>query len=63
MPGIEVRDEINYKALLDFWPGLISGFGDAIGATLWKSDHQASVVTFDKRFIKELEQVGATLWS
>ena len=63
MPGIEVRDEINYKVLLDDWPGSFSDFGDAIVATLWKSNHQASVVTFDKKFIKELEQVGATLWS
>jgi len=63
MPGIEVRDEVNYKDLLEDWPGSFSDFGNAIVATLWKYSNQASVVTFDKKFIKELEQVSATLWS
>lgn len=59
MPGIEIRDEVNYKALLDFWPDSISDFGDAVVTCLWKSNRQAAIVTFDKKFIKELEQINA----
>jgi predicted nucleic-acid-binding protein len=61
MPGIEIRDEVNYKALLDDWPNSISDFGDAVIANLWKSNRRATIVTFDKKFIKELDQIGATV--
>lgn len=62
MPGIEVRDEVNYKVLLNYWPDSISDFGDAIVATLWESNRRASIVTFDRKFIKELEQLGTTVY-
>lgn len=61
MPGIEIRDEINFKVLLDYWPNSIADFGDAVVATLWKSNSEASMVTFDKKFIKELQQLGASI--
>jgi len=59
MPGIKTNHEINFKILLDYWPDSISDFGDAVVATLWKMNKQASVMTFDKRFIKELKQISA----
>lgn len=61
MPGIEIRDEIDYKVLLDDWPNSISDFGDAIVASLWKSNRKAFIMTFDKKFIRELETIGAKI--
>lgn len=59
MPGIKIEHEIDFKVLLDYWPNLISDFGDAVVATQWKTNRQASVVTFDKHFIKELKNISA----
>jgi hypothetical protein len=54
MPGIEIRDEVDYKVLLNDWPILISDYGDAVVASLWRANPKAAVVTFDKKFIKEI---------
>jgi predicted nucleic-acid-binding protein len=59
MPGIKINQEIDLKILLEYWPDSISDFGDAVVATQWKKNRQASVVTFDKHFIKELKQIRA----
>jgi predicted nucleic-acid-binding protein len=59
MPGIKIDHEIDFKALLGYWPDSISDFGDAVVATQWKMNRQASVVTFDKQFIKELKNISA----
>ena len=59
MPGIKIDHEIDFKVLLDYWPDSILDFGDAVVATQWKMNRQASVVTFDKRFVKELKQINA----
>lgn len=59
MPGIETKHDIDFTILLDYWPNSISDFGDSVVASLWAKNRQSSVVTFDKRFIKELEQIGA----
>lgn len=63
MPGIEIRTEIDFKILLGIWPKSISDFGDAVVATLWLSNRESSIVTFDKKFTKELEQIGADVFS
>ncbi|MBU0992281.1 MAG: PIN domain-containing protein [Proteobacteria bacterium] len=62
MPGIEIRDDLNYKVVLNDWPAMISDFGDAVVASLWRSIREASIVTFDKKFIKELKQIGAEIY-
>ena len=59
LPGIDVANDINFKSLLAYWPSQISDFGDSVVASLWSENSHASVVTFDKRFIKELQQIGA----
>ena len=63
MPGIETKHDIDFSILLDYWPNSISDFGDGVVASLWAKNRQASVVTFDKRFIRELEQIGALVFS
>ena len=59
MPGVETKHDIDFTILMDFWPNSISDFGDGVVASLWAKNRQSSVVTFDKRFIKELEQIAA----
>ena len=59
MPGIKLDHEIDFTVLLEYWPSSISDFGDAVVATQWKLNRQASVVTFDKQFIKELKNIKA----
>jgi predicted nucleic-acid-binding protein len=59
MPGIYVTHDIDFKILLRYWPSTISDFGDGVVASLWEKHRDASVVTFDKRFIKELKKIGA----
>jgi len=61
MPGIELEHEIDLSILLDFWPESVSDFGDGVVASVWAKHREASVATFDKRFIKELKQIGATV--
>ena len=61
MPGIKIDHEIDFKVLLGYWPNSISDFGDAVVATQWKMNRQASVVTFDKQFIKELKNISAKI--
>jgi len=58
MPGIDITNDIDFKILLDFWPGQISDFGDAVVASLWHANRNAPVVTFDKRFLRELRNLG-----
>jgi predicted nucleic-acid-binding protein len=63
MPGIETKHDIDFSILLDYWPNSISDFGDGVVASLWAKNRQASVVTFDKRFIRELKQIGALVFT
>ncbi len=60
-PDQQADHEINFKTLLGYWPDSISDFGDAVVATQWKMNRQASVVTFDKQFIKELKNISAKI--
>ena len=62
MPRIKIDHEIDFKVLLDLWPNSISDFGDAVVATQWKMNRQASVVTFDKQFTKELKNISAKVF-
>lgn len=61
MPGIEIRHEIDFHVLLNLWPNSIADFGDAVIATLWTAAPKATIVTFDKKFRKELTKIGANV--
>jgi len=58
MPGIDIINDIDFNTLLDFWPSQISDFGDAVVASLWHANRHAPVVTFDRRFLRELKSIG-----
>ena len=61
MPGVELIHDIHFDVLLNFWPERVADFGDAVIATVWASAPKAAVVSFDKKFIKELGRLGATV--
>jgi predicted nucleic-acid-binding protein len=58
MPGVVVVQDIDFSTLLGYWPNAISDFGDAVVASLSVKYRQASLVTFDKRFTKEMKAIG-----
>jgi predicted nucleic-acid-binding protein len=62
-PGIVVLQEIDFEILLDYWPNAISDFGDAVVASLSVNNRQGSIVTFDKRFIKEMNAIGIRIYT
>ncbi|MBI5483680.1 MAG: PIN domain-containing protein [Deltaproteobacteria bacterium] len=58
MPGIEVRQETDFSALLSYWPSKIADFGDALIAATGKSIKGAIIVTFDEKFKSALKKLG-----
>jgi predicted nucleic-acid-binding protein len=63
MPGVTVCHAVDLDMLLSYWPESISDYGDALLAALWHEYPQAIMVTFDKQFIKAMEQIGANIFS
>lgn len=61
MPGIEVIHEINFTAVLSSWPDLIPDFGDAVIASVSKI-RKSVIVTFDRKFAKNLKSLGMNYW-
>lgn len=58
MPGIEIIHEIDFKAVLSFWPDPISDFGDAVIASICKITRRSTIVTFDQKFVKNLKSLS-----
>jgi len=60
LPGVQIIHEVDFDNLLKLWPDLIPDFGDAIVAVVCKSEKDAKVATFDKKFIRSLHAVGVS---
>jgi predicted nucleic-acid-binding protein len=58
MPGIVVIQEVDFNAILSWWPDPIPDFGDAIIAAAGKARSRAMVVTFDRKFATKLKALG-----
>lgn len=58
MPGVEVRQETDFNALLAYWPSKIPDFGDALIAATGKAIKGAAIVTFDEKFKSALKKLG-----
>ena len=61
MPGIEVIHEIDFTAVLSCWPDPIPDFGDAVIASVGKI-RKSAIVTFDRKFAKNLKSLGMNYW-
>ena len=61
MPGIEIIHEIDFNAVLSYWPNPIPDFGDAVIASVGKL-RRSTIVTFDRKFITYLKSLGLNIW-
>ena len=62
MPGVELRQETDFGALLALWPETIADFGDALIASVGKALKGAVIVTFDGKFTSALKQLGLAVY-
>ncbi len=54
MPGVTIVDKTDFEEAFTFWPETFEDFGDAIIAASARSAKGASVITFDRRFMRKL---------
>ncbi len=54
MPGVTIIDKTDLDAVFSLWPEVFDDFGDAIVAACAQSKKGASVITFDRRFMRKL---------
>ncbi len=54
MPGVTIVDKTDFAAVFSLWPEVFDDFGDAIVAACARSTKGASVITFDRRFMRKL---------
>jgi predicted nucleic-acid-binding protein len=62
MPGIELRQETDFKSVLSLWPEHIADFGDAVVASSGMALKGAAIVTFDGKFSSALKTLGLTVY-
>lgn len=55
-PGIMVESYCDLPAILSIWPNKVQDYGDAVLAA-YARDNRVSVITFDKVFQKQLEDI------
>jgi predicted nucleic-acid-binding protein len=55
MPGISIMDKADFSAVFSLWPHTFDVFGDAIVAVCAQATKGASVVTFDRSFMRRLK--------
>jgi len=58
MPGIEIITAVDMSTLLNYWPGRITDYGDAVIAAQCKNSKGSAIATFDKQFRKSIENLG-----
>ena len=61
MPGIDVIHEVDFKAILSWWPDPIPDFGDALIAAVVKTRSGSMMVTFDRKFAANLKALGINI--
>jgi len=54
MPGVRIVDETDFKEVFSLWPEAIDDFGDAMVAICARSTKGATVITFDRQFMRKL---------
>ncbi|MBF0558292.1 MAG: PIN domain-containing protein [Nitrospirae bacterium] len=54
MPGVAIVDKTNFEAIFSLWPEVFDDFGDAVVASCAQATKGASVITFDRRFMRKL---------
>jgi predicted nucleic-acid-binding protein len=57
LPGIKVLNDVDFESVLDFWPDRLPDFGDAIVASVCRSNKGAIAATFDRKLINVLKKL------
>jgi len=57
LPGIKVLNEVDFDSILDFWPNRLPDFGDAIIASVCRSNKGAIAATFDRKLINVFKKL------
>ncbi len=58
MPGVTVIHELDFPNVLSYWPESIPDFGDAVVASVCRSNQPSIIVTFDQKLTKKLNLLG-----
>ncbi len=58
LPGVEMRDAVVWDLVFELWPTSVADFGDAVLATVAKTEHLDALATFDRRFRRSLARLG-----
>jgi len=62
LPGIDIIQDINFNTVFDYWPEVLTDFGDAIVAALCKAHKGSLIVTFDQKLIKQIKTAGLSTY-
>ncbi len=63
LPGVRVVQEIIIKTVFDYWPKVISDFGDALVAALCKAQKGSVLLTFDQKLVSQIKTLGIRAYS
>ncbi|MBI5582776.1 MAG: PIN domain-containing protein [Deltaproteobacteria bacterium] len=58
LPGIKIIQEIDFKAVFEYWPEVFGDFGDALVASLAKTQKGSILLTFDQKFLVQIKKAG-----
>ncbi len=62
LPGVKIVQEINFKVVFDFWPKVVTDFGDALVAALCQGKKGSVLLSFDQKFIRQANSAGLTVY-
>ena len=63
LPGVKIIQEIDFKAVFEYWPEVVADFGDALVASLAKAQRGSVLLTFDQKFLAQIKKAGLPAYS
>ena len=58
LPGVKIKNDVKIELVLDFWPNRLPDFGDAIVASVCRSNKGTVAATFDRKLINVLKKLN-----
>lgn len=62
LPALTVIQDFDLKTTLLYWPASVSDYGDSLLAALCKRTRNSAVGTFDRKFQRELIDLGLPVY-
>ena len=63
LPGVKIIQEVDFKAVFEYWPEVVGDFGDALVASLAKAQRGSILLTFDQKFLAQIKKAGLPAYS